>query len=233
MCEREVQCVAPNAINPATGQCEPPVDCPVTALTEPPFSDACATVLENINSTQAQKDAACGTLTSAMQSGKSCLESKLANLATPVPLVVTADIRSIAYQAHLREIWDKMQTLVKLMKEDPAMQTACAARRAEIAAEKGCDNAGKCTSCYSASATQRSHCLKARPANPSPNDAQHTQGKAIDVSEAGTITPLQSYLSAVNPPQNVQQFLDAPTNCNLNWGGTFIGNPDLVHFYVP
>ena len=216
------------------GICVPLRECPVTALPAfPPANDACAQALENFSSTQAQKNAACGTLTPAMQTGQTCLENKLAAM-TPaaIPFARTADIRSVAYQAHFRDIWDKMEDIVRKTKNDPAMQTACAARRAEIAAEKGCDNAGACTSCYPSSGTQRSHCFKGRPARPDPNGALHTQANAIDVSEASTIDPLKAALAGRNPPQNVQQFLDAPTNCNLIWGGTFTTNYDPVHFQV-
>lgn len=219
--------------DPTATSCVPVVACPVAKLTAPPFNDACAQALENISSTQAQKDAACGSLTPAMQAGKSCLEGKLSSMSPAISLAITADIRDIAYQAHFREIWDKMEKLVRLMKEDPAMQTACAVRRAEIAAEKGCNNAGPCTSCTSPIATQRNHCLKGRPAKPSPNDAQHIQGNAIDVSETRTMDPLLAALGARRPPQTIPQFLDAsPTNCNLNWGGTFKDNYDPVHFYA-
>ncbi|MEK7207408.1 MAG: hypothetical protein AAB134_05955 [Pseudomonadota bacterium] len=213
--------------DPVTGVCE--AECPVPALAAPPFNDACAEVLENINSTQAQKDAACGALSDKLKTGMACFRDKLSGLSPAVPLKITSDIRDIAYQAHLRDIWDKMEDLVDRMNKDPAMRTACAARRAEVAAEKGCDNADRCTSCYSESATRRSHCLKGRPANPSPNDAQHTQGNAFDVSETYTIDPLQDALDARNPPQDIQQYLDAPTDCKLNWGGNF-DDYDPVHF---
>ena len=113
-------------------------ECPVEQLTNPPFPDACSQALENTSTTQAQKDALCGTLTAAMQTGQACFRDKLANLGTSIPFTVTAGIRNVAYQGHLREIWDKMEALVTLMKKDPAMQTVCATRRAEIAAEKGC-----------------------------------------------------------------------------------------------
>jgi hypothetical protein len=191
-------------------------------------------VLENINSTQAQKDAACGALTDKLKSGMACFENKLTNMSPSLPLKVTSDIRDIAYQAHLRDIWDKMEALVAL-EDDPVKRTACATRRAEIAAEKGCDNAGPCdsNSCYVSSISQRSHCLKGRPAKPSPNFAQHTQGKAFDASEDSTITPLQEALDARDPPQTIQQLLDQPPNCNLIWGGTFTTNNDPVHFYAP
>ena len=223
-----------NCTNTASGTIKVP-GCPVPALTAPPFNDACATVLENISSIQAQKDAACGALTEALKTGMACLRDKLSrtndlDTYTPIPLKITSDIRSVAYQAHLRQVWDRMEEVVDWMARNPTIQTACAARRAEIAAEKGCNNAGRCTSCYAESATQRSHCLAYRPANPSPSDAKHTQGKAFDVSRTRTINPLRAVLDARTPPQKIPQLLNAPTNCNLNWGGSF---NDLVHFYVP
>lgn len=233
----------PYTINPTTNRCERPEQstCPVTALTALPFNDACSQALENLNSTQAQKDAACGTLSQAMQNGNACLSERLSRTnnpatATPIPMRITGGIRSLAYQAHLREIWDRMEDLVEL-EDDPVKHAACATRRAEIAAEKGCDNAGPCTSCYAESATQRSHCLNGRPARPNPNDAQHTRGNAIDVSRTRTIIPLQAALAARRPPETVQQFLDAssssyPNGCNLNWGGTFTNNYDPVHLYA-
>ena len=207
--------------------------CPVPALTAPPFTEICAQVLENINSTQAQRDAACGALTPALQTGMSCLRDKLTAMTPSIPMRVTSDIRSLAYQAHLREVWDRMLEVVNWMERNPTIQTVCATRRVEIAAEKGCDNAGRCSSCSAESATQRSHCLKGRPASPSPNDALHTQGNAFDVSEERTINPLLAALGARNPPQTIPQFLNAPTSCNLNWGGTFENNNDPVHFHAP
>lgn len=215
--------------SPVTGTITVP-GCPVPALTAPPFNDVCATVLENIGSTQAQKDAACGALTPALVAGRNCLSTKLSQLSPAIPLAVTSDIRSVAYQAHLRKVWDSMEDVVRWMRRNPTIQAACAARRAEIAAEKGCDNADGCTSCYAESASQRSHCLKYRPANPTPSDAKHTEGKAFDVSQTRTIDPLQDVLDARTPPQKIPQFLSAPANCNLSWGGAF---GDDVHFYVP
>ena len=69
-------------------------------------------------------------------------------------------------------------------------------------------------------------------ADANPNDAQHTQGNAFDVSEDYTINPLQDVLDAGNPPQDIQQFLDAPKDCGLTWGGTFSDNYDPIHFGV-
>ncbi len=222
--------------------CVPVLKCPVEALKTFPEDDACALALENLQSTQAQKDAACGTLSQAMKDGKACFADKLSAInipgtTMPIPLKVTAEMRNLAYQAHFREIWDKMEVLAQLMKKNSSMKTACEARLAEIAAEKGCNNAGPCKSCYSESAIQRSHCLIAMPALPNPNDAKHTQGKAMDLSLTRTIKPLNKVLKSRNPPQNISQFLDAPSTpypngCGLIWGGTFKTNKDPVHFFV-
>ena len=206
------------------------------------ISDACSNVLENLSSTQAQKDAACGTLKPELIADMACLTTKLealstaANIRPPLSLTQTAGVRTDAYQAHFREVWEKMENLTKLENENPAMKIACSARRLEIAKEKGCNNVGKCeNACLPASVGQRSHCFRGRPAKPS-SDAKHPKGKAIDVGSS-EINRLKTVLSNQSPPQTIPQFLASPTGgCNvgqLGWGGTFTGNIDAVHFYVP
>ena len=211
----------------------PPATCPVTALPPIPADDVCAQTLEAYNSTQAQKVAACGTLTPAMQTAVGCFRNKLTQIndpatGQPIPLVITADIRNIAYQAHFREVWDKMEDIVRETRDNPTMQAVCAARRAEVAAEKGCDNAGPCTTCYPSTATTRSHCIVSRPAQPNPNDATHVQGNAIDVSRGQTVDPLQAALNLRTPPQSIQDMLNAPRNCRLD----YLGAGDPVHFQL-
>lgn len=211
--------------------------CPVAALTPIATDNTCAQTLEAYNSTQAQRTAACGTLTPPMQTAVGCFQNKLAtvnNPATgqPIPLVVTADIRNIEYQRHFREIWDKMERLVALTEDNPTLATACATRRAEVAAEKGCNHAGGCrprpphNECRITGG--RNHCLVSPPAPPDPNAAAHTQGRAIDVDETQTVNALEDALAARTPPQTIQGFLDAPTNCSLDW----LGNADRVHFQL-
>lgn len=205
-------------------------------MTPIPTNDTCAQTLEAYNSTQAQRTAACGTLTPPMQTAVGCFQNKLAtvnNPATgqPIPLVVTADIRNIEYQRHLREVWDKMERLVDLTEGNQALANACATRRAELAAEKGCNNAGPCLTCTAATATARSHCIVSMPSAPDPNIASHTFGQAIDADRDRTVNPLANALAARNPPQGIQGFLDASPNCKLRWGGLF--NPvDRVHFQL-
>jgi hypothetical protein len=206
----------------------------VTELIPIPSTDNCATTLERYNSTQAEKDAACGTLTTDMRTAVGCFRDKLANVnnpatGQPIPLVITADIRNVEYQRHLREIWDKMEDVVRITRNNPALQTACASRRAELAAEKGCNNAGPCAPCPLPTATARNHCFDSRPAQPDANIAMHTQGRAIDADRVQTVDPLQSALIWRVPPRTIQGFLDSPPNCNLRWGG-FFTPIDRVHF---
>jgi hypothetical protein len=193
--------------------------------------------LERYNSTQAEKDAACGTLTPTMQTAVACFQNKLTGVnnpttGQPIPLIITAGIRNVEYQRHLREIWDKMERIVRETRNNPTLQASCATRRAELAAEKGCDHAGGCrprppyNECQIAGG--RNHCIVSQPAPPNPNDATHTQGNAIDVDETQTVNPLETALSLRTPPQTIQGWLDAPNNCNLNW----LGDADRVHFQL-
>ncbi len=232
---RTVECPAgfnPDSHNPPEA-CWRQDPCPVARVTPVPENDVCAQTLEAYNPTQAQKTAACGTLTTGMQTAVNCFADKLSRInnpttGQPIPLRITADIRNLAYQAHFREIWDKMEDIVFEITRNPALQTACAARRAEIAAEKGCDNAGPCAPCSAPTATARRHCLASRPAPPNPNDATHVQGNAIDVDRGQTVDPLQSALNQRTPPQSIQGQLDAPTNCRLD----YLGAQDPVHFQL-
>lgn len=235
---------------PPTPPPPPPPECPVTALPSLPANDVCAQTLENSASTEAQKEAACGTLTPAMQTAVDCFADKLSrtnNLTTgsPIPLVRTSNRRNAAYQTHFNEIWEKMVVLENLMREDPTMRTICAARRAEVAGEKGCDTADACPGrvcnngvCTGGSpaptATSRNHCLVSFPPPPGPNGDTHTNGTAIDADREQTVDPLQAALAVRRPPQTIQQFLDAaaPSACGLRWLGP-PPNSDPVHFQVP
>lgn len=122
-----------------------------------------------------------------------------------------------------------MERIVAETEDNPALVAACATRRAELAAEKGCDNAGACVVCTAPTATARNHCIVSRPALADANTAMHTQGRAIDVDQTQTVDPLQTALNQRIPPQTIQGFLDAPTNCSLRWGGLFTPI-DRVHF---
>ncbi len=221
-------------------QCVPDDSCTdVLPLTPLPIDDACAQVQENLKSTQAQKDAACGTLTPEMQAAVDRFSAKLSGLSPAIPLLINSQRRNYAYQAHFSEVWDKMEDLVQKTKKSPSFALTCAARRAEVAAEKGCNHAGRCKNekikndvCYAESATQRSHCFTGFPPAPTDKGDSHSKGTAIDTNLNLTVAPLQQQLNKRNPPINIQQFLDAPPATGLRWGG-FFDPIDNGHFQIP
>lgn len=211
--------------------CPIPTVKPVTPLpTE--ATDPCSAALESQSS--ARIKASCPPLTPAMQNELDCLGEKLR--LKGIAMNVTATVRTLAYQRHFREVWESMEKLIEKTIDDAALKAACAATRAELAAEKGCDNAGACTSCTGSPA----HCLKARPAKPEPT-ANHPKGKAVDL-KAANIKALLTVLKGP-PPQTMQQFLAEPvtppppalacTAPKLEWGGLWPSNPDKVHFSLP
>lgn len=210
--------------------CVPNDSCPVPYVTPLPTkaSDQCTDSLEHHTTT------GCPTLTAAMEKEKQCLSDKLS--AKGITMNVTATVRTMAYQRHFREVWDGMEDIDKV---DPSLTTACAARRAELAKEKGCDKAGGCVDKNKKSLCPLGgHCFNAMPAVPE-KTAKHPMGQAIDI-KGGNVTALLTALS-VPPAQTMAQFLATPcatTTCTLpapklQWGGTFPGNPDRVHFYLP
>lgn len=139
----------------------------------------------------------------------------------------------MAYQAHLKEIWDKS---IELDLPDNKNNAACQPLRDKVNAEKGCSGG---------------HCITYQPAE----DSKHTIGKAFDVS-MDTIKNLLIQLTPVPPnplqlpppPLTLQQkrqaqikkqqaeikligdWLASPAACNLVWGGSY---GDRVHFSIP
>ncbi len=197
-------------------------ECPVPPLKPLPANDACTASLEK--GLGVDVDGACPKLSDNMKAQMQCFADKItATNVTASPQIPyagpTATYRTTAYQAHLREIWDKMIDL-----DLPANKKneACKTRRAEIVAAKGC-NGG--------------HCLEFRPAD----DSKHSIGQAFDISKS-TIQGLLQELTPLPPPamsrlqkKQEQIFLIAnwlaqPTACNLTWGGSF---NDRVHFQLP
>jgi len=224
----------PNLNNTA---CVPDSSCPISTikpLTPLPtqVTDLCSAALESQSASRIASD--CPKLTPEMQNELDCLGEKLR--LKGITMKVTAKVRTLAYQRHFREVWDSLEELVAKTRKDAVLQASCAAIRAELAAEKGCDNAGACKSCTGSPA----HCLKAQPAKPDPM-ANHPKGKAIDL-KAANVKDLLGMLNAP-PPQTMQQFLAEPvtppppaTACTapkLKWGGLWPTNPDKVHFYLP
>jgi len=149
--------------------------------------------------------------------GLACLKRKTTGVH------VSGGTRTVAYQAHLREIWDTLIKLDALV--DPVEIKACKPFRDKVLAEKGgcSDNSG--------------HCLDFQPAK----DSKHTIGKAFDVSKVTIATlllklrpipplPLTRAQQAQADVKLIADFLAKPAACSLNWGGSF---GDFVHFSVP
>lgn len=157
-------------------------------------------------------------LTPETETARQCLIDKA--LGMGVTAVTTSGTRTIAYQRHLIEVWNKMIELNR-----PANRTneACRQLRQQIVAEKGCSiNEGCVGAC-----TNGSHCIRYRPAG----NSKHPEGKAFDVS-ISTIDSLRDNLAVLQPPQSISQLLTDHPTCNLNWGGDF-NDPDVVHFQLP
>lgn len=213
------------------------VACPVPHLTPLPIkgSDPCTDALE-ADLSQAEKDKACGVLTDAMQREADCLQSKMPNGV----MTKTATVRSLAYQAHFWEVWMNMIKLVKETKSNPSLQSLCAARRFELAQEKGCNHDEPCQkkvkmpdgstvkkSACSVQAGGRNHCFFHAP-SASKSSAAHVNYKGMDISADNV-----NALLAANKPKTIPQILALPTaKCPkplMKWGG---GWGDNVHFYI-
>jgi D-alanyl-D-alanine dipeptidase len=217
--------------------CVPASTCLVPKLKDLPADDACAKSLDKGRGKDV--DGKCLPLNPALPGQIQCFADKIAatNI-TARPTIPytgpTAQYRNDAYQAHLKDIWDRM---IELNKDENRNNQACLPRREKVIAEKGCDSnrgcAGECV--------PGSHCIRNIPATSS----NHTQGTAFDVSW-GTINGLLDELTPrppapMTPQQTIQaqriwiaDWLARPTACNLYWGGNFDKpTPDFIHFQLP
>lgn len=156
-------------------------------------------------------------LTTDAQTGMQCFVGKASGIG--ITAAITSGTRTIAYQNHLVDVWDKIIQHNNVT--DSATWEACRQRREKVIAEKGCNSSGGCEG----ACTAGSHCIRYQPAV---NNSRHTTGKAFDVSQV-TVASLLNGLAAQQPPQSMSELLANPTACNLIWGGDWIP-PDNVHF---
>lgn len=156
-------------------------------------------------------------LTPETETARQCLIGKASGAGVTVR--TTSGTRTIAYQKHFIEIWNKMMEHNNY-EDDPVVWEACRSRREEIIAEKGCSSSQGCIG----ACTPGSHCIRAEPAT----DSRHPDGRAFDVS-MDTINGLRTNLAARQPPQSISELLTSTPACSLTWGGGF-NNPDDVHF---
>ena len=213
--------------------CVPVSTCPVKPLTTPPFNDACSKSLELGHGVDV--NGACGTLREPdMVAAASCIADKIHKaLGYNVYTVPSSKIRTVAYQDHLLEIWNKSGQLKVIMNSvvyTPETKQACAPTYADVSNEKV------------------QHGITHQPSS-SGDAAPHVQHRAIDVPEAvanalmdqvttettttnsaGDVTTtitgdVEDYMhsATVNPPA---------CDPNLRWGGRF-DSYDYVHFQLP
>ncbi|HEY0666452.1 MAG TPA: hypothetical protein VGD24_10330, partial [Gallionella sp.] len=153
----------------------------------------------------------------AAQAGVDCVKTKFPGV------TISGGTRTVAYQAHLKEVWDKVIELDQI--KDPAQIQACKPLRDKIKAHKECDGG---------------HCIVYPPAT----DSKHPKGTAFDISR----NSLASLLGQLRPPPDLQlppltpaqqrqadvpliaDWLASPPPCNLEWGGSY---GDTVHFSIP
>ena len=242
-------CTNPSCTNQATGTIKVP-GCSVDPLKELPADDLCA---QSLNAGLGKDvNGKCPPLDPRLPGQMQCFADKITatnvTARPPIPYAgPTATIRNTAYQAHLREVWDKM---IKLNEPDNNNNEACRPLRDKVIAEKGCDSSGECLASTPSTphCMAGSHCIKYRPATFS----NHSTGTAFDVPE-GTVNGLLSRLAPPPPPQlrwrktlrplpptiqmqrkMIADWLAKPAACNLYWGGNFTDpGPDYIHFQLP
>lgn len=170
--------------------------------------------------------------------GLACLTAKASAIGVAIGNP-SSGTRTVAYQAHLFEIWDKLRQIDVLKVNDPTQYQACLPRRAII--EKA----------------RSDHAIQSRPAE---TGGQHPLGNAFDINTT-VIDSILAKVSPLIPPiarnptwnnkqyqaqQDAQQirvniqkmaaWLASPTPtvaCGLIWGGSFSTQYDKWHFNTP
>lgn len=212
----------------AAGTCEAS-DCPVTKLSNPPFSDACSTSLEQGKGKDVN-NACSSKLLPEMQKQAQCLADKIHALGQPYT-GPSATVRTVAYQQHLLDVWNKSIEIENKDLSDEE-ELACAAIIENV------DN------------EMKRHGIKSDPSNKG-NAAPHVLGKAIDIP-MDVVDALKARVSnttfvtftgcifcipiAITTIGDVQDYVNSatvnPPACNLKWGGRF-KRIDDVHFQLP
>jgi hypothetical protein len=201
-------CGSYQVTQPASGRAETygVPGCPVAPLSPfPPAGDPCAASLEaglgkDVNNACPESSVMTD------PKGEPCLAKKLGSLGIPYA-GPTATIRTPAYQAHLKEVYDKFWQHQWLI-TDPVRYQACTARRTVVENE------------------QSKHGIDYPPVGTSHND-----GKAFDISR-GTVNTLDQTLTQAG--RTVSGLLRESPACNLRWGGNYSpANRDPVHFFTP
>ncbi|NOU00252.1 MAG: hypothetical protein HOO95_01560, partial [Gallionella sp.] len=198
--------------------------CPVGDLTDIPILSALAAeTLEQTRLTQSLEGGMDGysLLSSATQTAEQCLADKIN--ATPVPgYKVTSTVRTVAYQRHLRNVWDKFVELKSKVASDPSIQQSCQMLITKVEGEIGFRLTQDPANADCNAALGRAHCVRHEPAGANP---RHTQNIAFDIPLA-TVDGYRNWLGQQAPPSTVAQ---QASTCGLTWGASF-GDP--IHFLL-
>lgn len=170
------------------------------------------------------------------QNAEQCLRGRVTTLLGSAKIyTVESTIRTYAYQAHLREVWDKYVALKGAVDKDKANKQRCAALISKVEGKMGflltqnpSANAIPKITCNrmlgGAEFGHRSHCIRARPAK---DDPKHVAKTAFDIS-SDAADKVKILLDLRNAFEMTSNTVHTVANaCGLNWGGTF---DDPVHF---
>ena len=162
------------------------------------------------------------------QAAEKCLAGKIATKLGPPSTSgykVTSTVRTLAYQAHLREVWDKFVELQDEIRDNPSSQQSCQQLITTVEGEMGFRlNQNPANEDEDCAAPGRRHCLRHQPAGG--ENPRHTRNIAFDIPSL-TVKAFERRLLQQQPPRTVQNEANA---CNLDWGGALFG--DRVHFQM-
>jgi hypothetical protein len=224
---------------PATGMCERTVQetCPIADLSaDPADPNGLEALITQYDKTEDEKLLtrkledkfdAYSLLSQQTRDAEHCLAGRVANelLQDDSGYKVTSTVRTLAYQAHLLDVWNKFWELKSKVKETPTIKQMCPALIAKIEGEMGVPLNQNPTTIKPCAGAGRNHCIVQQPAD---IDPKHTKDIAFDISK----TTVKKFESILLPPRTMVTEANA---CKLTWGGTFTDaygkpKPDPVHF---
>ena len=218
--------------NPVAGTIRVP-GCTVSDLT--PIADLSALAGETPEQTQLTRQLEGGMdgyslLSTSTQQAEQCLAGRINTVVGPPSTSgyqVTSTIRTLAYQEHLWEVWDKFWELKRKVDKDPSIQQRCQTLITKVEGEMGFrltqDPTDKNESCNTA--LGRAHCVRYEPAT---DDPKHVAKIAFDIPPM-TVKKFELVLWL---NQMIDSTVQKEANtCGLNWGGT-LDSPDPIHFLL-
>jgi len=168
------------------------------------------------------------------RAAEQCLRGRITPLLSSTKVyTVGSTVRTYAYQAHLREVWDKYVALKGAVSKDKANKQRCAALITKVEGKMGflltqnpSPEAVPKITCNTAlgNSGNRSHCIRFQPAK---DDPKHVATTAFDIA-SNAVDGAKTLLALRNAFEGTSNTVQTVANaCDLNWGGKF---GDSVHF---